>query len=43
MNIIYYYNGEEIWLNEGADDNYNDLVTLESHFKVDGVLELIMV
>ena len=39
MNIIYYYNGEEIWLNE----NYNDLVTLESHFKVDGVLELIMV
>ena len=41
--VSYLYNGKEIWLREYADDNYNELVTMESHFKVDGVLEILCV
>lgn len=37
----YSYNGEDMWLMEYADDNYNENVTMVSHFKVDGVLEIL--
>ena len=38
--LSYSYNGEEIWLNEYAEDYYNENVTMVSHFEVDGVLEI---
>ena len=38
--LSYSYNGEEIWLNEYAEDYYNKNVTMVSHFEVDGVLEI---
>ena len=38
--LSYSYNGEEIWLNENAEDYYNENVTMVSHLEVDGVLEI---
>ena len=35
--------GEEIWLSEDVEDNYNENVSMVSHFKVDGVLEILCV
>lgn len=40
IDLNYSYNGKEIWLEEYADDYYNENVTMVSHFEVDGVLEI---
>ena len=41
IDLSYSYNGEQIWMSEDAEGYYNEIATLESHFKVDGVLEIV--
>ena len=41
INNSYYYNGKSIVMNTCAENYYNEIATLVSHFKVNGVLEIL--